>query len=429
MPEIRPFRALRYDRDVVGDLALVVAPPYDVISPERRAILAARDPHNIVALELPEEESGDEMQDRYRRAARALAGWRSAGVLRKDPRPAWYAYEQTYRAPGDGQERTQRGYLAIVRLVAFGTDGGILPHERTLDAPREDRYRLLRATGANTSPVVGLYQDPSGVAGATLRTIADRTPAVVVVDDDLVVHRMWTVDPDDPEIDELCAPAGRGPIFIADGHHRYETAVRYRDERHMTRSCEEDPAFDWVLMLLVSTAEPLTILPTHRVVHGLGADVAAGLPSLAAELFDVEQIDGAALAGGSAGLSGGGHLGLITASGAFRMTARRDAFTPYLPAGGQALRRLDVTLLAIALERLCGIDPAGIAGGRLSYTTSIAEAIADVDSGSADAAFILEPTPVDDVLAVARDGDVMPQKSTHFYPKVLSGLVLNPHEW
>ena len=429
MPEVRPFRALRYDRDVVGDLASVVAPPYDVISSEQRATLAARDPRNIVVVELPEEAPGDEPQDRSRRAARALAGWRSAGVLRKDPRPAWYACEQTYRVPGSGEERVQRGYLAIVRLVAYGPGGGILPHERTLDAPREDRYRLLRATGANTSPVVGLYEDPSGVAGQALRTIADREPTAAVTDDDLVDHRLWAVDADDPVAVDLPAPATRGPIVIADGHHRYETALRYRDERHMTRSCEEDPPFDWVLMLLMSTAEPFTILPTHRLVRGLGADAASALASRATELFDVRPVDRATLADGTVTLSGGGRIGLLAAGGAYLLEARRESFASYLPAGGSAVRRLDVTLLDVALERLCGIDAAGVASGRLSYTTSTTDAFSAIDGGAADAAFILAPTPVDDVLAVAHDGDVMPQKSTHFFPKALSGLVLNPHEW
>ncbi len=429
MPEVRPFRALRYDRDVVGDLASVVAPPYDVITSEQAAILAARDPRNIVALELPQEAAGDEPQDRYRRAARALAGWRSSGVLRKDPRPSWYVYEQSYRPPGLADERIQRGFLGIVKLTPYGTEGGIMPHERTLDAPREDRYRLLRATGTNTSPVVGLYGDPAGEASSVLGAVSEREPTLAVRDDDRVSHRLWALDAEDPIAADLPAPVRHGSVVIADGHHRYETALRYRDERHMTRSCEEDPPFDWVMMLFLATSEPLTILPTHRLVRGLGPDRAAELGSRAADLFEVRPVDPSALSGGSVGLGIGGRFGLLTRGSAFVLDARRDAFAPYLSTGGEAVRRLDVTLLGVALDRLCDIDASEVAGGRLSYVISIEEAIATIERGEADAAFILAPTPVADVLAVARQGDVMPQKSTHFYPKALSGLVLNPHEW
>ena len=162
VPILRPFRALRFDPSSVGDLAAVVAPPYDVIGPAEREPLIARHPANVVRLDLPAEESGDGPDDRYRRAARTLAAWRSDGTLRKDPHPSIYVYEQTYRVPGTDTERVQRGYFARLRLESFGADGGILRHERTLSGPREDRYKLLRATGVNTSPVIGLFEDRSG---------------------------------------------------------------------------------------------------------------------------------------------------------------------------------------------------------------------------------------------------------------------------
>ena len=160
MPEIRPFRALRYDRAVVGDPALVVAPPYDVIGPDQRAALVARHPANVVRLDLPAEEPGDEPDDRYRRAARTLAAWRSDGTLRKDPHPSVYVYEQTYRRARHARPSgPSAGFFARLRLETFGPDAGVLPHERTLAGPREDRYKLLRATGVNTSPVVALFED------------------------------------------------------------------------------------------------------------------------------------------------------------------------------------------------------------------------------------------------------------------------------
>ena len=441
MPEIRPFRALRYDRSVVGDPALVVAPPYDVIGPELRASLVARHPANVVQLDLPADELGDEPDDRYRRAARTLAAWRSNGTLRKDPHPSVYVYEQTYVVPGTGMERTQRGFFARLCLETFGPGAGVLPHERTLAGPREDRYKLLRATGVNSSPVIGLFDDDSGATGKRLAFAAAGPADLEVTDDDGVRHRLWAVPADGDgapaEIAAaLIAAASVGPITIADGHHRYETALQYRDERRMTRSCEEDPAFDYLLTLfLETTGEPLTVLPTHRLLRGIGEAAAAALLARATELFDLERVgsaetlvrrfEGAGLAGG-----GEGRFGLWTRSGGALLTARREAFEPFLPPGGEALRSLDVTLLGVALDRLAGIDAGAVKAGAVGYSKSAAEAVSAVQAADGvDAAFLLEGTPVASISAVARAGDVMPQKSTYFYPKALSGLVINPHEW
>jgi uncharacterized protein (DUF1015 family) len=233
----------------------------------------------------------------------------------------------------------------------------------------------------------------------------------------------------------MLAAASAGPVFIADGHHRYETAVRYRDERRV-HSSETDPAFDFLLMLFLDASDNLTVLPTHRLVRGLGdeglARLAAGLP----RLFDAETTSSDALVkrfDAAGGLVGGeGRLGLATREGAWLLTAKRSAFAPLQTTGGAAVRALDVALLGTALEALLGIDAAAVAGGgRVAYTKSAEEAVAAAASGEdgVDAAFLLEPTPVASIIAVARDGDVMPQKSTYFYPKALTGLLLNPLEW
>ena len=291
----------------------------------------------------------------------------------------------------------------------------------------------------NTSPVVGLFEDANGAVRTQLAAWTSRPAEVDVTDDDGVRHRLWAVPADGEHAEAvaaLMAAASSGPIAIADGHHRYETALRYRDERRMSRSCEEDPAFDYLLMLfLPSTGEPLTVLPTHRVVRGLGDAAPDALLGRADSLFDVEpgvSADELRQQFGAAGLAHGGEgrFGVWTRSGGARLTARREAFGPFLPDGGQAMRELDVTLLGVALERL-GVGPA-IGRGRCRGLHEVAaEAIERVDSGSDDAsvAFLLEPTPVASIEAVARDGDVMPQKSTYFYPKALTGLVINPHEW
>ena len=440
MPDLRPFRALRYEPSRVRDLAAVVAPPYDVIDPEMRARLVARDRANVVRLDMPVEELGDGPDDRYRRAARTLAAWRSDGTLRKDPQPSIYVYEQRYLVPGTERERTQRGFFARLRLEPYGPDSGVLPHERTLSGPKEDRYKLLRATGVNTSPVVVLFDDTSGSTEDRLAAVAGGPPDLDVSDDDGVCHRMWSLPasgdgPASIVAGSLLEAGGSAPVTIADGHHRYETALRYRDERRMSRSCDEDPPFDYVLALMLeATRQELTVLPTHRLVRRIGSGGAEQLLARAPELFDIEPIESsdamkAALTGGDAA-GGRGRFGLWTRAGGAILTARRDAFAPFLPAGGEAVRSLDVTLLATALDRLAGIDADAVADGAVGYTKSAEDAIAAVDTGSgADAAFLLEPTPVVSIEAVAREGDVMPQKSTYFYPKALTGLVMNPHEW
>jgi uncharacterized protein (DUF1015 family) len=439
VPDIRPFRALRYDPATIADLALVVAPPYDVIDAAEEARLLERHPANVVRLDKPSEQPGDEADDRYRRAARTLASWRSDGTFRKDPHPSLYVYEQAYRVPGTEVTRTQRGFFGRLRLHAFD-EGAVLPHERTMSGPKEDRYKLLRATGVNTSPVVAVYDDPSGASPRVIDAVTARAADLDLTDDDGVRHRLWAFEADGDgaaAVAPLLDAASHGPVTIADGHHRYETALRYRDERRMSRSCEEDPAFDYILTLFIDAgAEPLTVLPTHRIVCALGDDGVVALLDRLEDLFEVERdVDAAALRErfDAAGLARGGEgrFGLWTRAGGALLTARRDAFASLLPDGGVALRSLDVSLLGVALEHLAGIDSDAVAAGAIDYTKSAGEAIERVEArlDGADAAFLLEPTPVAAVLAVAADGDVMPQKSTYFYPKALTGLVINPHEW
>ncbi|MFI5260063.1 MAG: DUF1015 family protein [Candidatus Limnocylindrales bacterium] len=439
MPRVRAFRALRFDPEKVGDLGRVTSPPYDVIEPGMHRALLARSPANAVRLDLPEFQAGEEPDDRYRRAGRLISAWRVDGTLRKDGQASIYAYEQTYRVPGSQCLRTQRGFFARLRLEDLVPGSGVLPHERTLSAPKEDRYKLLRATGVNTSPVVGLFTDPSSRSVQALAAIASGRPDADVADDDAVRHRMWAVPESGPRADlvqSLLAAAGRNPITIADGHHRYETALRYRDERRANRTGETDPAADYVLMLfLETTKQKLTVLPTHRVARGLGADGVHDLLDHAEWLFDVKPVEGRAeleAAFDSVEVPGGqGRFGLWTRQGGLLLRARRAAFEVSLREGGPALRRLDVTLLQAALNRLCRIDAVAIAAGRLAYSKSVTEALDWVDAAKdgADAAFLLDPTPVAEIAAVAAEGDVMPQKSTYFYPKALTGLVINPHEW
>ena len=437
MPVVRPFRALRYSPDAVADLATVVAPPYDVIGPDEHRRLLARDPHNVVRLDLPSSEAGDaDPDERYRRAARHLGAWRGNGILRRDPRPAVSVLEDTYRLPGREEEHVRRGFFARVRLEPFGA--GIRAHERTMTGPREDRYKVLRATGVNTSPVVAMYEDRSGRVAALLDGIAATTPTVDITDEAAVRHRLWTVVAGEGTVAEiLCDMASAATLTIADGHHRYETALRYaRERRAGIPDAVELDTDDALMLLLEPKAGPLDVLPTHRVVLGLGADGLAGLEAGLPALFDAETgvpaeglLGAFGPLGGAAG--GGGRFGLWTRNGGAILRARRGALGAHVPPGGAALRRLDVSLLGAALEALAGIDAAAVAeGGRIGYTMDAAEAIALVQDRTdrADAAFLLEPTPAAEIVAVAADGDVMPQKSTYIYPKALTGLVINPLE-
>jgi uncharacterized protein (DUF1015 family) len=445
VPVVRPFRALRYSSDAVADLAAVMAPPYDVIGPDEHRRLLARDPHNVVRLDLPSPEAGDaDPDDRYRRAARHLGAWRGNGVLRRDPRPTISVLEDTYHLPGRDEEHVRRGFFARVRLEPFGA--GIRAHERTMTGPKEDRYRLLRATGVNTSPVVAMYEDRSGRAAGLLDGVAATTPAVDVADAAGVRHRLWTVlagdageagDAGDSTAGRLCEIASAATLTIADGHHRYETALRYARERRSGMPDGVELDTDDILMLLLEPLTgPLDVLPTHRVVRGLEPEGIAALEAGLARYFDVEPgvpVEGLLGAfgplGGAAG--GAGRFGLWTRNGGAILRARRDALVAHLPPGGAALRRLDVSLLGAALEALAGVDAAATAeGDRITYTMDAAEAIALVHdrTDGADAAFLLEPTPAAEIVAVAADGDVMPQKSTYIYPKALTGLVINPLE-
>jgi uncharacterized protein (DUF1015 family) len=449
VPSIRPFRALRYSRELVPDLAAVVAPPYDVIDGEAHRRLLARDPRNVVRLDLPEDQPGDGPDERYRRAARLLTAWRSDGTLRRDPRPALYPYEQVFRVRITDREVTRRGMFARVGLERFGPGSGIRPHERTLAEPKEDRYRLLRATNANTSPVVGLHQDTSGTVPEWLREVTTGTPIAELEDESGGRHRLWSAAlgedvARDGTIAAVCARLGARPITLADGHHRYETALRFADERRAGPAIEDEPAWAEILMLLLEPVEgPLTVLATHRVLLGLDDAAVDRFLARLPELFDVgpalgpEELlaafDGCAADGSAAG--GEGRLGIWTRQGGAILHARRVAFVPWLPSGGPALRRLDVTIASIAIERLAGVDASAVLEGGVAYTMAAAEAIDWVDARSAPTAgrqaaiaLLLDPTPAQEIVAVAADGDVMPQKSTYIYPKALTGLVINPLE-
>jgi uncharacterized protein (DUF1015 family) len=442
VPTLRPFRALRYDPAVVGSLAAVISPPYDVIGPALQAELAARHARNSVLLDLPPDAPGDAPGERYRRAAAAFAAWRAEGTLRLDPEAAVYVYEQTYRLPGTQLERSQRGFFARLQLEAYGPDSSVLPHERTLGGPKEDRHALLTATGANLSAMVGLYRSPHGESGPLLAAVATGRPVSDLVDDDGVRHRLWLVPAggagERGTAELLIALAEAGPITIADGHHRYETALRYRDER--VAAGDTEPGSPWAFMLVMLfdiAATEMTILPTHRVVHG--QPDGEGLLAVVTGFGDLERLPSAAslvaafapTRSPSPRAREGPRVGIWSGGIAAIFRPSMAALGRYLaPGASAALRGLGVSQLEALLGAVYGLGRTELAaGGSVDYVRDAAAACAAVDAAGAGAAFLLEPIVAADLTAIAAGGEVMPQKSTYFYPKPATGLLFSPAEW
>jgi uncharacterized protein (DUF1015 family) len=430
MPDVRPFRGIRYDMTQVGSLAGVVAPPYDVIDPALQDKLYDASPYNIIRLELNRAEAGDdEAVSRYERAAGFLRDWKRSGALRQDDHPAIYVYHQTFEV--EGRSHTRKGFIARVRLEAFG-QGRIFPHEQTLAGPKADRLRLFNATQFNLSPIFGLYPDPlNEVLAAAEAGIKDRTP-LEVTDHLGVVNRLW------PVMDERTATAVQGlmadrSIFIADGHHRYETGVKFRDDLAAKGSLNgpEDPA-NFTMMMLVGMSDPgLLILPTHRLVSGFPGLTIEVLAEKLAPEFDVVMAgegDAAARSAWETIEAGGDQdvLGFGTVADGKWLTARlrSDAMMDRLaPTQSADWRALGVSILhELVLTHLFG--PLGTAKCR--YVHLLDEVLTDVHTKGCDVACLVPPAGMNDVEAIASNLEKMPPKSTYFYPKLLTGLVLNP---
>ena len=416
--EIAPLRGVLFDPAKAGPLDALLAPPYDAISPAEREALLARSPHNAVRLILPEGE-GDA---RYPNAARTYREWLAAGALRRDPVPAFYRYQQVFTA--EGRSFTRTGFIGRVRLRRFD-EGVVVPHERTLSGPKADRLKLTRACGAWFSQVFGLYPDPSGAAEAAFEAVAGLPPEAEAETADGTTHRLWRLT--DPEAQaRLQAALAGARVYIADGHHRYETMLALRDELR-TEGAQYGPLF------LCRMEDPgLAVLPTHRIVHSLSRFDLPRLVRAAAELFTVEEEPVAAADAVRAGLARRGEraptLGLCSGGRLFFLSLREDADTARALPGPPVLRRLDVVLLhSLVLERILGIDRAAQEKQtNLRYVKDLAQALQLAREPDVQAAFLLNPTRVADLKTVADAGEVMPQKSTWFFPKLASGLVIQP---
>jgi uncharacterized protein (DUF1015 family) len=435
MADIRAFRGLRYDLGHVGSLADVVAPPYDVIDPALQQALYDRSPYNVIRLILNEEGPGDtESDNRYTRSARCLRDWQDEHVLAQDSARALYVYHQDFEV--EGRRYTRRGFLARVRLEPFG-QGRIYPHEETLAGPKADRLKLFRATAMNLSPVFGLYPDADGAVQARLDVAVARALPLEATDHLGVVNRLWPVT-DQQVVSAVTGALGPKPVFIADGHHRYETGLRYLEEQKAAGAVRdaEAPA-NFILMMLVSMSDPgLVILPTHRLVSGLGGLTAERLRALLAPHFDLETIGH-----GEAGArdtwawieaDGGQNVFGLGTTGdggeAVWQTARLrspEGMASLAADHGPAWRGLAVSVLhVLVLDHL--LAPA--TGGRPAcrYVHLLREVQEDVAARRCELAVLVPPARMSHVEQIAGNLEKMPPKSTYFYPKLLSGLVFNP---
>ncbi len=400
MPTIKPFRAIRYNREKIRDISRVVAPPYDVISEKAQAQLYQKDPHNIVRLILNKITPKDTGSDnRYTRSGKLFEAWLKEGVLVRDDADSLYIYSQKYRQSGKNIE--QVGFVGLMALE-LGAKDKVLPHENTLAAPKKDRLSLMRAVKANLSPIFILHDNSS--VTKLLNDFRSRNKAVVDIKQDGVRHRVWKMD--DPEIIKAIRSRMQSKdLFIADGHHRYEVAKSYSDE----------PGGSKYLMVYFVEADEnmLTILPTHRVIKDLGNLRKSDIMEKLGRFFKIEKARSLEKM-----MS---RLGKLTRVHAFGMyLGGNDFYILKL----KDTKALDVSVLHLfVFQRVLGISDTD---DNVEFFKSPRQAVAAVRAGGKlKAAFFLNPTKVSQVKQIARRGERMPRKATYFYPKPLSGLVIN----
>ena len=422
MAEIKAFKGMRYSGDA-GAICQLCCPPYDIISDTQRQEFLDTNPNNIIRLELPK---GDEP---YKTASEILKMWQDKGVLVKEDKPAIYIYEEEFTAYG--VRKSIKGIIARVKVEEF-SKGIILPHEFTLSKAKEDRFNLMKATNCNFSQIYALYMDE---AHTTLNTIDDNSKDDAVLeftDNDNVTHRLWIVT-DEAVIEKLVADFADRKLYIADGHHRYETALNYRNYCRENGISKEGDAQDYQMIYLVDMEHPgLVVFPTHRLVRDLETFNKENILEQCKDYFEVEEksdvenmekdLDVLYQQGKKAfGFFCGGDSWVQLTLKSF------DSIKELLPDLSKASQELDVTVLhTLILEKIFGIDKENMANQiNLTYTKYFREAIDGVNNKEFQCAFILNPTRVTEIRDVALAGEKMPQKSTYFYPKMITGMVMN----
>jgi uncharacterized protein (DUF1015 family) len=431
MAEIRAFRAHRYDLGRVGALADVTAPPYDVIDPLLQQQLYERSPYNVIRLILNRVEPADnDSHNRYTRAAAFLREWLEDGILVQDSARALYVYHQDFEV--EGRRYTRKGFMARVRLEPFG-QGKIYPHEETMSGPKADRLKLFHATGMNLSPIFGLYPDADGQVQTALDRAVGRAVPLQATDHLGVVHRLWPVA-DQHVVSAVTGWMGPRPIFIADGHHRYETALRYLDDKRQAGEVRDSEAVpNFVLMMLVSMTDPgLVILPTHRLVSDIPPLTAPALAELLKPNFQVETV-------GQGSQAAAGLWELIEADGSqavlgfgtvaddswhlarFQAPQEMDRLAAdHSPDWrGLAVSILHVLVLGERVPKKLGAQP------QCRYVHRLKEVTDAAAQKQCALAVLVPPATMQHVEQIAGRLEKMPPKSTYFYPKLLSGLVFN----
>ena len=427
MVEVVPFKGLLYNQEITGPLDQVTAPPYDVISPEAQDALYEKSPHNVVRLilgkQFPEDTDGD---NRYTRSANVFGEWIENNVLVQDAAPGFYVYSQDYSF--DGVQRSRIGFFARVRVEDFSS-GNICPHEFTLAKAKKDRAHLIKACRANFSPIFGLFSDPEGEIDRMLKKVTD-TPPLGTIEDPAVTHRLWRLQ--DTETLAAISQAFRGKrIYIADGHHRYETALAYFKNHGDTV-----PDSAHVMMFLTNLdSEAMSIFPIHRLVRSPQPFDAEDFLSKVGAYFNIEplpedsdavKLKSVLAAAAEDSVTFCAYLGN---KHFYRMELTdKNHVLPYLkPDEPEDLKILGVAQLHfLVLRSILGIDTKDPANQQyVSYKVDVDEAISRVDAKEFDLAFFMNPTLIGQVRKLAENGVRLPQKATFFYPKLLSGLVIN----
>jgi uncharacterized protein (DUF1015 family) len=439
MAEIFPFQAYRYNTTKV-DPKNVLTQPYDKITPAMADVYAAASPYNLISVEkgktLPDDTKENDV---YTRAAKALEDWIRAGVLTRDPIPSLYVYSQEYTVPGTTDRRTRKGFIALGRVEDYSAKI-VFRHEQTLSGPKADRLELLRHTRTHTGQLFMLYSGSATHVDAMLDAAASERPEVDFRDEYDVAHRLWPVT-DAIVIEGVRRDMAEKKLVIADGHHRYETALAYRDEcRAKAGRVDRDAPHETVMMTLFNTSgEGLTILPTHRVVSNIAGFSFDRFAAALADTFErrtfpfaspAERIE--AYEKFRADLTGRGPdqrpIGVYAGGGAFHVVSLKKgiAIESLLPDVSAAQRQLDVVLLhKLLIERGLGITADAVKTEKnITYEREMDFAIAAVDQGRAQICFLLNAVSVDTVAAMAMAGEVLPQKSTDFFPKLMSGITM-----
>jgi uncharacterized protein (DUF1015 family) len=441
MAKIVPFRGIMYNQAQAGAIADLVCPPYDVISPAEQQDLYRRSPNNVVRLEFGLASPADTEEDnRYTRAAAVMEDWSRSGVLRQDRDPAFYIYELMYK--DNGNKRKLRGFICLVRVEEYAS-GIVKPHETTLSGPKTDRLNLLRACKASFSQIFSLFSDPDGKVAAVLAKAVGK-PEMEVKHGDGVLHRVWSLT-DRSDIEAVAREFADKPVFIADGHHRYDTALNYRNEqRKATGSFSGEEGYNYAAMFLARIEDPgLTILPAHRVLFNLTGFDPQKFENDLKMYFNIERIDFdkrsetkdlSTVMDTMAHRAGHAHIFGMRVRGEhsyYLLTLRNEAdMDALLPAKSPAYRRLDVSILHhLVIDRLLGIRMETHKQGlNIEYVKEAVEADRRVHDGAAEIVFFMNPTKVQEVKDVAAAGERMPQKATYFFPKLLTGLVMHKLE-